>query len=519
MSRSGSVVTVPPSMQTVLSSSVRRRANARWLLAAGLAAVFCVAVAARIIPLLRGGGLYALGNYDDGVHFAAAMGLVHGLLPYRDFLLLHPPGVVLVLAPFAWLAGLLGEPNAMLAARVCWMGLGGLNAVLCAMVLRPLGRIAAVLTGLMYALYFGAIYVEHTVLLEPPATTVLLLALVITRALGASEGLGTSRYVVAGLLLGLSPTLKIWGVLAVLIVAVSLACRRGLRGGLTVLLSAVASSAVVCFPFFLAAPRAMWQMVVVDQVGRRRGGWQPVQRVNDILGVSLWTEPPRLHLGTALMAGVLLASLVTCLLRSELRLLAALFIGHVFLLAVTPMWFIHYAGVIAAPLVLVLGGGVAVMLQKVETVRSWLPAAVASLAAVAVLLSALPITQLRLSRPFPGRAAAAIVNDLPGCVVTDFPMTLIQMNLLRRNLERGCRFEVDLGGASYHLNAGKEKEMPRAHNDVWQAYAIQYLRTGNAAVIARFSPGAGFSHRTWKVVSGWPVLGHTGRYVILEPQP
>jgi alpha-1,2-mannosyltransferase len=101
----------------------------------GLAVVFCVAFAARLIPLLRGGGLYAMGNYDDGVHYAAAMGLAHGLLPYRDFLLLHPPGVPVLLVPFAWLAEVVGEPDAMVVARLCWMAMcwmaiGGLNAVL-----------------------------------------------------------------------------------------------------------------------------------------------------------------------------------------------------------------------------------------------------------------------------------------------------------------------------------------------------------------------------------------------------
>ena len=45
---------------------------------------FGVALAARLVPLLRGGGLYALGNYDEGVHFAAAMGVIHDLLPYRE---------------------------------------------------------------------------------------------------------------------------------------------------------------------------------------------------------------------------------------------------------------------------------------------------------------------------------------------------------------------------------------------------------------------------------------------------
>jgi alpha-1,2-mannosyltransferase len=489
-----------------------------WLPVAGLAAVFCVAFGARLIPLLRGGGLHAMGNYDDGVHYAAAMGLVHGLLPYRDFLLLHPPGVALLLAPFAWLADLLGEPDAMMVARLCWMALGGLNAVLCGLVLLPLGRLAAVVTGLMYALFFGAVYVEHTVLLEPPATTVLLLALVITRALGTGEGLATAHYVVAGLLLGLSPTLKIWGVLAVLIVAGGLAWRRRLRRGLTVLLSAVASCTVVCLPFFLAAPRAMWQMVVVDQIGRRRGSLEPVKRVTDILGMSLFSGQLKLLIGTAMMAA-LIASLVVGLRRPRLRLLAVLFISHALLLAFTPMWFLHYAGVIAAPLVLVLGGGLALALQKVATFRSWPPPAVASLAAVAVLLSALPITQRRQSQPFPGPAAAAIVADLPGCVVTDYPMTLIQMNLLRRNLERGCRFEVDLGGASYHLEAGEDKKKPRTRNQVWQAYALEYLRTGNAAVIARFSSGVGFSPKTAKVVLSWPELGRAGKYVIRKPQP
>jgi alpha-1,2-mannosyltransferase len=512
-------VTALPSTLTTVSNPVPRRTPGPWLTVLGLSVVFCVAFAARLIPLLRGGGLHALGNYDDGVHYAAAMGLVHGLLPYRDFLLLHPPGVPLLLIPFAWLAEVLGEPDAMVVARLCWMAIGGLNAVLCGLVLLPLGRLAAVLTGLMYAVYFGAAYVEHTVLLEPPATTVLLLALVITRALGQGDRVRTPHYVAAGLLLGLSPTLKIWGVLAVLIVAGGLAWRRGLRPGLTVLLSAVASCALVCLPFFLAAPRAMWQMVVVDQIGRRRGALDPVKRVDDVLGLSLWTDQPRLHLGTVLMAAVLLASLVVCLRHPELRLLAALLIGYGLVLALTPFWFLHYAGVIAAPLVLVLGAGLAVLLRRAMAVRPWLPVAVASLAIVALVISALPLIQHRHGRTFQGRAAAAIVADLPGCVTTDYPMTLIQMDILRRNLERGCRFEVDLGGASYHLEAGEYENMPRHRNEVWQAYALEYLRTGDAVVIARFRSGAGFSPETAKVVRGWPELGRAGRYVIRMPRP
>ena len=219
------------------------------------------------------------------------------------------------------------------------------------------------------------------------------------------------------------------------------------------------------------------------------------------------------------MAAVLLASLVVCTRHPELRLLAALLIGYGLVLAITPFWFLHYAAAIAAPLVLVLGAGLAVLFRRAMAVRPWLPAAVASLAIVAVLVSALPLIQHRQGRPFPGRAAAAIVADLPGCVVTDLPMTLIQMNLLRRTLERGCRFEVDLGGASYHQEPGPEKEKHRHENEVWQAYALEYLRTGDAVIIARFSSGSGFSHKTAKIVRSWPAMGRAGKYVIRKPQP
>ena len=181
----------------------------RWFIP-GLVGIFALAFGVRLAGVLRGAGLHGLGNYDDGVHFAAALGLVNGLLPYRDFLLLHPPGVVVVLAPFAALSWLIGEPDAVAVGRLAWMLLGGFNAVLCALVLRPLSRVAGLIAGLCYAFTLGAVYVEHTMLLEAPATTVLLGALVVTRLLGAPDGIVTRHYVTAGVLLGFSPVLKIW---------------------------------------------------------------------------------------------------------------------------------------------------------------------------------------------------------------------------------------------------------------------------------------------------------------------
>ena len=67
-----------------------------------------VAFVVRLMPVLLGGGLQGLHGYDDSVDLVARA-LVHGALPYRDFLLLHPPGMILGLSPFAVLGVLTGD--------------------------------------------------------------------------------------------------------------------------------------------------------------------------------------------------------------------------------------------------------------------------------------------------------------------------------------------------------------------------------------------------------------------------
>ena len=52
---------------------------------------------------------------------------MNGLWPYRDFLFLHPPGIIVALLPFAGLGEFTSDPTGMLAARVAWL-LGGVNA-------------------------------------------------------------------------------------------------------------------------------------------------------------------------------------------------------------------------------------------------------------------------------------------------------------------------------------------------------------------------------------------------------
>ncbi|MET1006798.1 MAG: hypothetical protein ABWX96_14715 [Propionibacteriaceae bacterium] len=486
----------------------------------GLVAVFALAVAVRLAGVLRAAGLHGLGNYDDGVHFAAALGMVNGLLPYRDFLLLHPPGVVLAMAPFATLSWLIGEPDAMAAARVSWMLLGGVNAVLYGLLLKPLSRVAGLVAALFYALSIGAVYVEHTTLLEAPATTALLLAAVVTRLLGSGEGVATRHYAAAGLLLGLSPALKIWGVVAALVVVIAILSRRGVRPALVSLGTAVTACTLACLPFFLAAPQEMWRMVVVAQIGRRRASERVTERLGDVLGVREWgygTGPWSVWL--VIMAVLVLGATVICLIRAELRVIAALMITHTALAMTTPMWFLHYAGLTAAPMALTLGGALAVVLGWSRSVR-WLPPTLVGIAVLGILVLAYPMRDVQLGkREFPGAQLGAASAGRGGCTTTDWPMTLIQMDLLQADIDHGCRFVVDLGGYSYYLVDSPYHEESRRKNEDWQALALDYYRSGNAAIPVRFTTDSGFSRATARTLTEWPVIVAADGYAIRRPEP
>src|SRR5579862_545272 len=79
---------------------------------------------AAIVALIAAYGQFALGYlahrtwYDDGVYMGAATRLSHGVVPYRDFVFLHPPGIILLLTPFAFVGREVGTASANEAARL-----------------------------------------------------------------------------------------------------------------------------------------------------------------------------------------------------------------------------------------------------------------------------------------------------------------------------------------------------------------------------------------------------------------
>jgi hypothetical protein len=450
--------------------------------------VALVALAARLAPVLRGGGLTGILAYDDGVYYSAADGLLSGRLPYRDYLLLHPPGITLVLAPFAALGRLVGEdPVGLAAARLAFMLLGATSAVLVWAVARRVSPRAGLVAGLGYAVWQPASYAERTTLLEPLVNLGLLAALAL---LGPSAGSASRRRVaLAGVALGLAVAVKAWAVVPFAVLALWLLHRDGRRGAVTFTGAGTAAAAVVSLPFLLAAGPAMVRMVVLDQLGRPSNGVPLATRLASIEGWQL--SPVPLPTGSALLAVALAllvaaaAAVVACRVPAA-RVWAALLAAQGALLLTSPSYFAHYGTYVAPALVLIGGAGADPVLCAVEERTAAFRALVPALGQVALaVLSAHVVTQPE-GRRVPARTAEDALSGVR-CVAADSAAALVTADVLTRDLRDGCRLVVDVTGLTYDQDPGDLGAGPtpreRRRDLEWQASVARYFAGSGAVVL------------------------------------
>lgn len=476
-----------------------------------------VAFVARLTPVLLGSGLRGLsGGYDDGVYYAAADSLTFGRLPYRDFVLLHPPGITLVLFPFALLGRLTSDPIGMGVGRVAFMAIGALNAVLVARLAARWGLAAAALAGAVYACSFPAIFNERTTLLEPLGGTALLVALLL---LLRREGSVSPRAeVLAGVALGLGPCLKLWSVAPWGVIVLWLLLMRRYGGAARTVLGGAAAVVVIWLPFLVLSGRSMIDMVILDQLSRTQAATPRAPRISSILGVASLV-PHRYHLvlvlAEAAVALFLLFAAVLCWRQRGARVVVGLLVAHVLLLLEIPVYFQHYSVLVAAPAALTAGIGVGPLLAARQGARPRWATALAAGVVVAILASGTRAALLAQGRRFPGAQLAA-ATPAAGCVVSDDDSALIGMDRLSRDLQRGCRVEVDVTGITYGRLARHHPDgtpISRRANHDWQQYLLSYLDSGTSSIVIR-PGGDSLSAATKRSIAERPVLAHVGPFVL-----
>jgi hypothetical protein len=271
----------------------RPRTRPRWPRAVGVNAavgvntavgvITVVGVALRLYQLTRPGLLFGVPQYDDAVYLGSAVRLIGGSIPYRDFVFVQPPGISLLLAPVAALSRLTGTDVGLAVARVMTACASAAGVALCGLLVRWAGLVAVILACGIVAIHPDA---AQSVFLEP--------WLVLFTLLGAAAAfdhgsLTTSKARLgwAGVAFGMACAIKVWAVVPALVMISLLAAIRGRHATTRFLAGLAAAVAVTIGPFFVIAPRAFVEDVLVAQlarVDRSRTGLS--HRLNSLLGLT-----------------------------------------------------------------------------------------------------------------------------------------------------------------------------------------------------------------------------------------
>ena len=488
--------------------------------------IVLVALGIRLGPVIWSGTLRGvlqlqlLLQEDDGVYFSGAQHLYAGDLPYRDFLFLHPPGMLVLLVPFAGLSDLLTDSWSLAAARLLFVAIGVANTLLVARLLRPFGVVAIVAGAGLYAVWSGSALVERTVLLEP----LLNLSVLLVLWLFSRESLNLRRVGLAGALLGSAAAFKIWAGPEVLAVTAWLLLARGWRAAGAWLGGASAAFLLWAGPFFALAPSQMYHQVILDQLQRPAGGVGLALRLRHSVGLDGIPEiserlPPWAFVAAG---GLVAAAILIAVWRADplVRLWALLLTVQAAELVRSPVFFPYYPAFIAPTLCLLVGFSVA---RAAAALR--VPLRRVAFASGFVLFALLAISTVRMpvGQSFPNERASRFASD-HRCMWADNPLPLILADANLRQIEAGCELWVDPHGHVVDLTRGSDEGKPvflRAPTLApYQAGVRRQLRHSDAALILSterqplLAEAEGWDRRTERLFRDrFRPVGREGEYV------
>ena len=238
-----------------------------------IAACAALALALRAYQLSRPGYLLGVTEYDDGVLFGNALRLVSGVIPYRDFAMVQPPGSALLMVPVALLAKVTGTAWGLAVARILTVCADTANVVLLGVLVRHRGPITAGVACGLYAVYPDALVAAHTFLLEPWLNLCCLAAAALIFDGDRPAAADTRRLALGGAAFGFAVAVKIWALVPLAVAGlVVVAGTRRVRPALALAGGAVAGLGVPLAPFAVLAPGGLARGVLVGQLVRNASG-------------------------------------------------------------------------------------------------------------------------------------------------------------------------------------------------------------------------------------------------------
>lgn len=406
-------------------------------------------------------------SYDDGVYVGSAIELARGLLPYRDYTFVQPPGITILLAPAAVLCRALGfgTQDVVFLSRLITSVVTALDAALVALTIRHRGAVAMIVGGLAFAFFPGANQADSVALLEPYVDLFCLAGILLLFSNG--RVVSGWRVYLAGMSFGLACSFKVWAVLPAGIV-LCFAAWVGRDRILRFAAGSVTGIALTYGVFFAAAPRALFRDVFTAQVNRltAQGLHQLAGRLDSIFGFNQLRLPAWAVVLSAIgfVAVVFMAHAATPPSERptvlEQYLATFTIIGLVVLVSASPFYG-HYPYLLVPGMAILMGSVTARAVrnsarllatrQGGDQVRWGKLAAVTAMSLTAVLgaFAAVRAYQSFEQSDFAGDNSpnVALVSSLPAssCILSDQASIAISANRLSYG-ERGCPVLLDSEG-------------------------------------------------------------------------
>jgi hypothetical protein len=493
-----------------------------------------LAVALRIYDLTRPGYLFGISEYDDGTDFGSAIRLVHGGVPYRDFIMVQPPGITLTMYPVALITKGMGTITGMAVARVVTALASAAAVPVAGLLTRHRGFVAVLVSCGVLAIYPGSIMAARTVLLEPWLVLFCLLG-----ALAVFDGdrvTSGRRLLLGGVLFGFAGAVKVWAILPVAVILL-LTARRPRQAA--VYAGGVALGfCVAVLPFALTAPSTFYRSVIIAQLVRndlvRIPQGYRLQQMLGLAHLSQLATPILVIIGIVIVAGIVAVSvLASRLTHSAPPALDWFATGTCVLVIAAFLWpadfYYHYVGFLAPFLALALALPLSRLLAALPTggTRRW-PARVRRWATVAACAALVALTVLQVAAEdheasgVPASEIAAVQRTIPpgACVATDQASYTIAINRFVSTAP-DCSLMIDGVGTDYALSngrngqtgAGRSPAVVAAWLAEFRAAKYAWLTTQETRRIPWTPAVTAYFHRNFVALAGGP----PGLYIRRSP--
>ena len=484
----------------------QQRRRPAWLTPVNLVIIITTLVALGLrvyYQATRPGFLLGVTEYDDGPYFGSAVRMVHGSLPYKDFVLVQPPGITLLMGPAGLLTYWTGTAWGLAIGRILTVLAGTAGVALAGLLVRHRGPLAALLTCGIMAVYSDGVAAAHTVLVEP-----WLVLFCLAGAVAVFDGdritASTRRIVWGGVLFGFAGAVEAWAIVPVLVLAAL--CLPHIKRAAVFAGGVAAGFLIPVLPFAIAGPSQFYRSLITAQVGYRAHAVRVgvLLRLRNMIGLPYalgWSKSLLMLAVLALVVFVIVTQAAAIAVTHKpqptldwFATISAVLVVAMFLWP--PQFHYHFteflapfmALTLALPLSRLLGAqtdGWAITWPHTSGRKAARQAGLAVAAVSALALALVALFQFRFESAAPkviGPIPAAIDHIIPpgACVLTDQVSVTLAANRFVSDVP-GCPRMVDSLGTTLALSDGLKPQtgaadVPRV-NAAWsQAFShAQYV--------------------------------------------